>query len=272
MANGRRSVKDQAWSNWKPTHIDGTVTRGFDDRPNPMRNEKNEDVAYLNLAVQMKVYGEEEKDVHFLRLTFFNSERGNYADAIMENFGEDRPFGPSTHVSVIPGDLSIETYWGKLGSKNEPFEIEIDGESYSSEDCKMKGWVTTYNMIPQGLSVRADTNFFGEDSSAQSIFYSDDNDDSDDDDDRRSKRSGSGSRNKRSGSSSNNRRSKRRRDEDPDDGDGNDGDADEQKADAGSDDGDNGADDSAEEKAPRRREERRGSGRTSARRSAGRRR
>lgn len=204
MARGK-SIKDQQYSNWKPGLIQASTTRGTDDFPNPHLNPKNDDVCYLNVSVKIKNFGEEEPDFVFLKLTFINSERGNIADTIMDNFGDGGPFsGGGVPLTVVPGPLTIREFEGKLGTKNKPVTITLgsgdDAEEISSEEERIKGPNISYEMIPQSVAIPLDTVAFGDDTTFRSIFWDNGDNDGDDDGDKPRRNKPSSSSNRRNAS------------------------------------------------------------------------
>lgn len=257
-----------SFSNWNPN-----VIRAYTTRAELRRFGKEENVLSLSVSVPQKLYGDDEKTFTFLELRFFNER----ADAVEANFGEDGPFGGGgVPINITPGPLFIETYRGRLGSKNNPAFIEIDGEEYSSDEVEIIGDRVRYQMNPVDISIAADINIFDEASAFESIFAQSNGDDDDDDEEDSGGRRGRSSsrRSKRKSSSRGSSRRGRRDDDDDDidndddDLDGDDGDDEDlDDADGGDDDADEDGDE--ESRRPRSRSSRRGrsSRRASSRRA-----
>ena len=210
--NNNSNYENASFSNWNPN-----VIRAYTTRAELRRFGKEDNVLSLSVSVPQKLYGSEDKSFTFLELRFFNER----ADAVEANFGEDGPFGGGgVPVNITPGPLFIETYRGRLGSKNNPVTVEIDGEEYSSDEVEIIGDRIRYQMNPVDISIAADVNIFADSAAFDSIFaqQSDDYDDEEEDTGGRRGRSSS-RRSKRKSSSRASSRRGRRDDEDEDEDD-----------------------------------------------------
>lgn len=267
--NNNSNYENASFSNWNPN-----VIRAYTTRAELRRFGKEDNVLSLSVSVPQKLYGSEDKSFTFLELRFFNER----ADAVEANFGEDGPFGGGgVPVNITPGPLFIETYRGRLGSKNNPVTVEIDGEEYSSDEVEIIGDRIRYQMNPVDISIAADVNIFADSAAFDSIFAQQSDDDDDEEEDTGGRRGRSSSRRSKRKSSSSRASSRRGRrddeDEDEDDDDIIDDDIDDEDEDVeDSDDVDDSDDEDEEEdssRRPRSRSSRRGrsSRRASSRRA-----
>ena len=265
--NNNSNYENASFSNWNPN-----VIRAYTTRAELRRFGKEDNVLSLSVSVPQKLYGSEDKSFTFLELRFFNER----ADAVEANFGEDGPFGGGgVPVNITPGPLFIETYRGRLGSKNNPVTVEIDGEEYSSDEVEIIGDRIRYQMNPVDISIAADVNIFADSAAFDSIFaqQSDDDDDEEEDTGGRRGRSSSRRSNRKSSSRASSRRGRRDDEDEDEDDDIIDDDIDDEDEDVeDSDDVDDSDDEDEEEdssRRPRSRSSRRGrsSRRASSRRA-----
>lgn len=210
--NNNSNYENASFSNWNPN-----VIRAYTTRAELRRFGKEDNVLSLSVSVPQKLYGSEDKSFTFLELRFFNER----ADAVEANFGEDGPFGGGgVPVNITPGPLFIETYRGRLGSKNNPVTVEIDGEEYSSDEVEIIGDRIRYQMNPVDISIAADVNIFADSAAFDSIFAQQSDDEDDEEEDTGGRRGRSSSRrSKRKSSSRASSRRGRRDDEDEDEDD-----------------------------------------------------
>ena len=192
--NNNSNYENASFSNWNPN-----VIRAYTTRAELRRFGKEDNVLSLSVSVPQKLYGSEDKSFTFLELRFFNER----ADAVEANFGEDGPFGGGgVPVNITPGPLFIETYRGRLGSKNNPVTVEIDGEEYSSDEVEIIGDRIRYQMNPVDISIAADVNIFADSAAFDSIFAQQSDDDDDEEEDTGGRRGRSSSRRSKRKSSS----------------------------------------------------------------------